>query len=79
MLSILGTIHHMIIICGTQVQNDHISRCFFMFFKILIFWVIRRVKGQKWSKMTKNSVFALYISGIIHHMILIYGITCVKG
>ena len=27
---------------------------FFYFFKILIFWVVRRVKGQKWPKMTKN-------------------------
>ena len=29
---------------------------FFHFFKILIFWVVSGVKGQKWSKLTKNSV-----------------------
>ena len=47
---------------------------FFHFFKILIFWVVRRVKGQKNSpKWQKTLSFALYISGTIHHMILIYG------
>ena len=30
--------------------------CFFPFFKILIFWDVRGVKGQKRSKMTKNSI-----------------------
>ena len=30
------------------------------------------VEGKKWSKMRKNSV-TLHISGIIHHMIFIYG------
>ena len=29
---------------------------FFHFFKILIFWVVRRVKGQKWPRMTGKSV-----------------------
>ena len=29
---------------------------FFHFFKILIFCVVSGVKGQKWSKLTKNSV-----------------------
>ena len=29
---------------------------FFHFFKILIFWNVRGVKGQKWPKMTKNDV-----------------------
>ena len=37
-----------------------ISKCFFHFFKILIFRVVRvgwgMGGGQKWSKMTKNSV-----------------------
>ena len=32
---------------------------FFYFFKILIFWVLRRVKGQKWRKMTKNVVLCI--------------------
>ena len=30
--------------------------CFFHFFKILLFRVVRVVKVQKWSKMTKSSV-----------------------
>ena len=55
-LSISGTIHHMIVIYITPVQNDNISGQFFYFFKILIFWVVREVKGQKWSKMIKYSV-----------------------
>ena len=37
----------MIVIYGTHVQNNIISRVFFDFFKILIFWVHKRVKGQK--------------------------------
>ena len=45
---------------------------FFYFFKILIFWVARRVKGQKMAKSQKTLSFVLYISGTIHHMILIY-------
>ena len=31
-LHISGTVHHLIIIFGTRVQNDGISRCFFPFF-----------------------------------------------
>ena len=41
------TIHHMIVIYVTSVWNDNISKCFFHFLKILIFRVVRRVKGQK--------------------------------
>ena len=42
----------MILIYGTLVWNDDITRSFFYFFKILIFWVFRGgvcdgVKGQK--------------------------------
>ena len=51
-----------------------ISLGVFLFFQNFDFWVVRRVKGQKWSKMTKKTTsFGLYISGTIHHMILIYG------
>ena len=32
-LHISGTIHHMIVIYGTQVQNDNISSGFFLFFR----------------------------------------------
>ena len=41
----------MIMIFGTQVENDDISRCFFHLFKILIFRVVGggegRIKGQE--------------------------------
>ena len=37
-------IHYLTIIFGTRESNGDTSRCFFHFFKILIFWV---VKGQK--------------------------------
>ena len=48
---------------------------FFHSFKILIFWVAGRVKGQKWPKMTKNSVHCtLYIRN--HTSYVRY--TCVK-
>ena len=36
--------------------NDDIRRCFFYFFKILIFRVVRGWRCKKWSKMTKTSV-----------------------
>ena len=53
----------MIMISGTLVQNDNISRSFFHFFKILIFWVFRGVKGQKIVQNDKNSVCQnLYLS-----------------
>ena len=37
---ISGAIHHLIIIFGTYMSNDHISRGFVNFFKILIFWAV---------------------------------------
>ena len=46
-LHISGSIHYMIMIFGTHVQNDDFSRCFCHFFKVLIFCVGRGVKGQK--------------------------------
>ena len=40
------------------IGNDNIFKCFFHFFKILIFRVVRRrLKGKKPSKMKKNSVW----------------------
>ena len=58
-LYISGTIHHMIVIYGTHVWND-ISWHFFHFFKSLIFWVVRRVKGQK--TVQNNKKFCPYCS-----------------
>ena len=42
-LHISGTIHHVIVIYGTLVENDNISRCFFHFLEVFIWGV----KGQK--------------------------------
>ena len=42
-----GTVHYLIIIFGALVQSDGISRRFFHFFKILIFWAIRGGKRAK--------------------------------
>ena len=47
---------------------------FFIFFKIMIFWVIRWVKGQKMNQNDKKILSVMLdISGTIHHMIVIYG------
>ena len=43
-----------------------------LFFKILIFRVVRRVRRQKMAPNDKK-LYCLYISGIIDHMIFIYG------
>ena len=44
---------------------------FFIFFKIMIFWVVRRVKGQKMAQNNKNLSVMPFILGTIHHMIFI--------
>ena len=44
---ISGTIKHMIVIFGTFVLNDDVSRHFLNFFEILVFWPVSRVEGQK--------------------------------
>ena len=77
-LHISGTIHHMIFISGTHVWNN-ISRHFFCFFKILIFWVIRKVKGKKWPKMTKDSICLVWYprNHTSYDLHLCY--TCIKG
>ena len=72
-LYISGTIHHMIFIYDAPVY-DNISKfffCFFhffLFFKILIFWVVRGVKGQKIVQNNKFLSVALLISRTIHHL-----------
>ena len=72
----------MIVIYGTHVQNNNISRSFFHFFKILILWVVREVKRQKMVQNNKkiclfqdnlDILFNLDISGTTNHMIVIYG------
>ena len=56
-----------------------ISSGVFLFFKTLIFQVARRVKGQKWPKVTKNSAcYALYLRNhTLYDLHLRY--TCVIG
>ena len=64
----------MIIIFGTLVQNDDISRRVFHFFKISIFWVVSGVKGQKVVQNDKKILsVVLHISGTIRYIIVIYG------
>ena len=40
---------------------------FFIFFKILIFWVVRRVKGKIWPKMKKTVHQALCLRNHTSH------------
>ena len=61
-LHISGTISHMTVIYSTHVKNDNISRIFFHFFKILIFWVLWRQKCKRWSKMTKKLSLSCLVS-----------------
>ena len=57
------------------------SGVFFIFFKSLIFWVVRGEKGQKKAQNNKKNLSVIpYISGTIYHMIFIYGThVCIKG
>ena len=52
---ISGSVHHLIINFGTHMKNDHVCRCFFHFLKILIFWAIMGVKGQKIAQNVKSN------------------------
>ena len=52
---ISGTIKHMIMILDTLVLNDDISRCFFHFFEISIFWAVRGGKRAKNCLKMKNT------------------------
>ena len=52
---------------------------FLIFFKILIFWVVRRAKRWKWPKMTKSSVVCtLYLRDHTSYDLELW-CTCVKG
>ena len=52
-LHVWVSIHHMIVFFVAQVQNDDTSRYFFHFFKIVVFWVVRKV-GVKRQKIAQN-------------------------
>ena len=43
-------------------------RLLFHFFKILIFWVVSGMKGQKMTQNDKTLSFVLHISGAIHYV-----------
>ena len=45
-------------IFGTLVQSDDVSRCFFQFFKILFFWVVKQVQNKS-KKQVQNKKFYL--------------------
>ena len=45
-LNISGIMHHMIIICGTKVQNDNISKRFIIFSKFWFFGCLGESKGK---------------------------------
>ena len=49
-----GTMHHMTVIYGTHVVSHNILWWFFHFFKILISWVVRGVKGQNMAQNDKK-------------------------
>ena len=74
-LDISGTIYYVIIIYGTHVSSDNISRCFFHFFKILIFWVVRGIKVQKMVQNDKKycplrlisqKLYIIWLSFMVH-------------
>ena len=67
------TVWHMIMIFGTLLSNGNICGCFSLFFFILFFWVVRGVKGQKITQNGKTLSVTVHISGIIHHMLVLYG------
>ena len=52
--------------------NDNISRTFFHFFKIFIFWIVRGVKGQKISQNDKK----FYLSCLMYQKPYIMIVIC---
>ena len=57
-----GTVKHMIMIFGTLVLNDDISRQFIHFFESFIFGAVRVIKGQKIAQNDKNFCLSCLIS-----------------
>ena len=65
---ISGTVHHLNLIFGTLAYNADICRCFFHFFKILIFQVVSGIKGQKMAQNDKNYVsYTSYLKNRTSH------------
>ena len=61
------TVLHLIIIFGTHVPNDDISKHFFHFLEIFIFWAIRGENGKKNSPKWKVTITSVtrHISGTV--------------
>ena len=72
-------VRHIIMIFGTLVLNDDISRKFFRFFKVFIFRAVRRVTGQKIAQM-KNTNFICHAPYFRNSIVYDHGFryTCVK-
>ena len=66
-----------IVIYGIHVQNDNISRCFFQFFRISIFQVVRWLKGQKMVQNDKKFCLLHFISHELYIMWLSF-IVCIR-
>ena len=60
-VDISGTIYHMIVVYGTLLWNDDVSRGCFLFFKIFILCVVKGEGsgGVKGKKMVQNEKFCL--------------------
>ena len=61
-LHIAEIIHHIVVIYGAFVWNDDITKRFFHLFKVLIFWVVRWIKGQKMVQNEKKFCLSRSIS-----------------
>ena len=64
------TVHHVIIIFGTLVKNDDVSRCFFHFCQISIFQAVRGVKGKKIAQNEKKKNYMSHTIYQKHYSIL---------
>ena len=64
----------MIMIFASFMQNDDISRGIFLFFKFWFFEFLEGKKAKNGPKWQKVLSVVLDISGIIHHMVVIYGV-----
>ena len=77
-LHIWVSIHHLIVFCCTSVKWWHISRCFFLFFKILVFWGVREGGGEMAKNGPKRQKkMSLRVSGTLPDCGFRY--TCVKS
>ena len=66
------TVHHVIIIFGTLVKNDDVSRCFFHFCQISIFQAVRGVKGKKIAQNEKKKNYMSHTIYQKHYSILLF-------